>query len=246
MNKGLNKVLMNKSRLRNKYLKWPSRENFLVYKKVKNKCNTVTRKTKKRCFEYTAKNKNFATSRTFWNTVRPCMANKGTISDENIKIKVEEYQNIKIKNKNKNELVSIKTNDCIKSESVLVEMFNNHYINIVEKTSDTTPESLGDSSLPENDEESVKKMLKHYENHPSASKIKCNQNETLNFDFPVAKGEDMNKIIRSLNPRKATAPDGIPVKISKIARNVIYSHLRNIINRDIKVSKFLEDAKLLL
>ena len=56
----------------------------------------------------------------------------------------------------------------------------------------------------------------------------------------------MNKIIRSLNPRKATAPDGIPVKISKIARNVIYSHLRNIINRDIKVSKFLEDAKLLL
>ena len=237
---------MNKSRLRNKYLKWPSRENFLVYKKVKNKCNTVTRKTKKRCFEYIAKNKNFATSQTFWNTVRPCMANKGTISDENIKIKVEEYQNIKIKNKNKNELVSIKTNDCIKSESVLVEMFNNHYINIVEKTSGTTPESLGDSSLPENDEESVKKTLKHYENHPSASKIKCNQNETLNFDFPVAKGEDMNKIIRSLNPRKATAPDGIPVKISKIARNVIYSHLRNIINRDIKVSKFLEDAKLLL
>ena len=173
------------------------------------------------------------------------MTNKGTISDENIKIKAEEYQNIKIKNKNKNELVSIKTNDCIKGESVLVEMFNNHYINIVEKTSGTTPESLGDSSLPENDEESINKILKH-ENNPSASKIKCNQNETLNFDFPVAKVEDMNKIIRSLNPRKATAPDGIPVKFSKIARNVIYSHLRNIINRDIKVNKFLEDAKLLL
>ena len=45
-------------------------------------------------------------------------------------------------------------------------MFNNHYINIVEKTSGIAPESLGDSSLPENDEETVNKILKHYENHP--------------------------------------------------------------------------------
>ena len=62
MNKELCKVIMNKSRLRNKYLKWPSQVNFLAYKKVKNKCNTLTRKTKKRYFEHIAKNKNFATS----------------------------------------------------------------------------------------------------------------------------------------------------------------------------------------
>ena len=30
MNKELSKIIMNKSRLRNKYLKWPSRENFLA------------------------------------------------------------------------------------------------------------------------------------------------------------------------------------------------------------------------
>ena len=68
-------------------------------------------------------------------------------------------------------------------------MFNNHYINIVEKTSCVAPESLGDSSFPENDEETVNKILKH-ENHPSVSKIKYNQNETLNFDFPTAEVED--------------------------------------------------------
>ena len=65
-------------------------------------------------------------------------------------------------------------------------MFNNHYINIVEKTSGIVPESLGDYSLPENNEETVNKILKH-ENHPSVSKIKYNQNETLNFDFSTAK-----------------------------------------------------------
>ena len=243
MNKKLSKIIINKSRLRNKYLKWPPRENFLAYKKGKNKCNTLTRRTKKRCFEYIVKNKNFATNKTFWNTVRPFIANKGAISDENIKIKAEENQNIKIKNKNKNKLVSIKTNDCIKDESVLVEMFNEHSINIVEKASVIAPESLGDSSLPENDEETEKKILKHYEYHPSVSKIKRNQNKTLNFDFPTAEVEDINKIIKSLNPRKVTAPDDIPVKISKIARNPIDSHLTNIINRDVKENKFSEDAK---
>ena len=44
-------------------------------------------------------------------------------------------------------------------------MFNNHYINIVEKTPGIAPEILGYSSLPENDEKSVNKILKHYENH---------------------------------------------------------------------------------
>ena len=96
--------------------------------------------------------------------------------------------------------------------------------------------------MPENDE-TVNKILKHYENHRSVSKIKCNQNETLNFDFPSAKVKDINKITTSLNPRKATGPDGIQVKILKIARNVIDSHLSNIINRAIKEHKFSEDAK---
>ena len=103
-------------------------------------------------------------------------------------------------------------------------MFNNHYINIVEKTAGITLESLEDSSLSENDEETVNKILKHSENHPNVSKIKCNQNETLNFDFPTAKVEDIKMIVKSLNPRKATGPDGIPIKILKIARNVIDSH----------------------
>ena len=72
----------------------------------------------------------------------------------------------------KTNLVSVKTNHCIKDESVLVEMFNNQYTNIVEKTSGIATEGLGDSFLPENDEETVNKILKHYENHPSVSKIK--------------------------------------------------------------------------
>ena len=99
------KVIMNKSRLRNKYLKWPSRENFVASKKVKNKCKGLTQKLKKDTLNTLP---NFATSKTFWNTVKPFIKNKDTISDGKIKIKAEENENKKIKNKNKNKLVSIK------------------------------------------------------------------------------------------------------------------------------------------
>ena len=111
---------MARSRLTNKYLNWPSRENCLAYKKVKSKCRRIKRKTKKRQFEYIVKNENFATTKTFWNTVKTFITNKGTISDENIKIKAEENQNIKFK---KRKLVPIKLNDCIKDKNALVEKF---------------------------------------------------------------------------------------------------------------------------
>ena len=100
-------------------------------------------------------------------------------------------------------------------------MFCNHYINIVGEASGIAAESLGDSSLPENDEEPVNKIFKNYENHPSVSKIKWNQNETLNFDFSTANAKDIIKIIKSLIPRKATRPDGIPVNILKLTRNAM-------------------------
>ena len=112
----------------------------------------------------------------------------------------------------------------------------------MKKTPGIAPESLGGFSLPENDEEIVKK----HENHPSVSKIRWNQNGTLNFDWPTAKVENINKIIKSLNPRKTTGPGCIPLKTLIIARNVIDSHLTNVINRDIKESKFSNDAKIAL
>ena len=41
MTKSLSKAIMTRSRLRSKYNKWPSRENFLAFKKAKNNCNNI-------------------------------------------------------------------------------------------------------------------------------------------------------------------------------------------------------------
>ena len=46
MAKDLNKAIINKSKAKNKYLNWPSRENFISYKRTKSKCNSLTEKAK--------------------------------------------------------------------------------------------------------------------------------------------------------------------------------------------------------
>ena len=51
MNKYRSKIIMQSSKVQNKYLKWPSRKNLLTYKKVKNKCNSLIRKSKKEYFQ---------------------------------------------------------------------------------------------------------------------------------------------------------------------------------------------------
>ena len=44
MTKELSKAIMEKSKSRNKYLKWPSRENYVSYKKSKDKYSSMTKK----------------------------------------------------------------------------------------------------------------------------------------------------------------------------------------------------------
>ena len=47
LTKELSKAIMNKSKIRNKYQKWPSRENFLALKEAKKFCNKLTKSVKK-------------------------------------------------------------------------------------------------------------------------------------------------------------------------------------------------------
>ena len=72
---------------------------------------------------------------------------------------------------------------------------------------------------------------KHYIStiHPNIIKMKEIVKEKPIFDFPESTAEDINKIIKSLNPNKATGPDHI-----KTAANVIDAHLAHIISKDLK------------
>ena len=125
----------------------------------------------------------------------------------------------------------------------LANLFNLHYINIVENTSGVPPVIQENPNNPNEDNTTVKNIIKQYENHSSIINIKNHINSpSTRFDIPTAKTEDINKIIKNINPKKATGPDTIPPAIARLSAN-IDSHLMNIINNDLSNNSFSNEAK---
>ena len=65
-----------KSKAKNQYVKWPSRENFLPFKKAENKCISIDKKAKKDCFKEATKY-GVITNKEFWRKLKPFLTNKG-------------------------------------------------------------------------------------------------------------------------------------------------------------------------
>ena len=102
----------------------------------------------------------------FWKKLKPFLTNKGCFSEDQISTEVN------------NELVS--------DEKIFTEIFNEHYVNIVEKPSDTKPSSLGDSANPLLDETTVRKIIDTYRDHPSVIAIKWFVTQNRKFNLPYA------------------------------------------------------------
>ena len=199
---------MQKCKVRNKYLKWLSSANFVTYKKGKNKFNSLVRKSKKEYFQNLS-NASSSYTKSFWNAVKPFVQNKDPVSNENIIIKAQNEEIIKAKD-SKNEL-HIDANKLIKDDKILVELFYNHYINIVEKISGLAPNCIGNPENPRLDKSAVLVIINKYKDHPSIAKIKDLSINKTAFEFPEDTTEDINKIAKKINPNKATVLDRIPI-----------------------------------
>ena len=130
----------------------------------------------------------------------------------------------------------------VTNKTKLANLFNLHHINIVENTSGVPPVIQGNPNNLNEDNTTVKNIIKQCENHSSIINFKNHiDSPTIRFGKPTAKIEDINKIIR--NPKKATGPDKIPSKIVKLSANSNDSHLMNIINNDLSNNSFSNEAK---
>ena len=107
--------------------------------------------------------------------------------------------------KGTNENVLIKANELVKNENVLVKMFNQHYINLT-NSSGKAPNCLGNPLNPDLDTTTVLEIIKRYANHPSIVKIKNSFSDVGLFGFPEPLTENINAILKSLNPNKAIGP----------------------------------------
>ena len=96
-----------------------------------------------------------------------------------------------------------------------------------------------------NDKSTVEIIIKTYEHHRGIKLIKEHiQKGNNDFNIKAASVGQINKIIKSLNPEKATGPDKIPGKIVNLVASIIDSHLTNRINNDLSKNTFSDFAKL--
>ena len=164
----------------------------MALKEAKKFCNKLPKSVKKAYFRKVT-GKGFVNNKAFWNTVKTFLTNKGFLTNKTIAIE----------NKGK----------IIPDKSKLVNLFNSHYINIVEKTSGCPPEIEGNPENKTNGISTVQSIIRKYQTHPSTLNIKSKNTVNNTFDIPAATSEQINKIIKKLNAKKATGPDKIPPKI---------------------------------
>ena len=151
MAKELSKAIMNKSKIRNNYQKWPSRGNFLAFKEAKKFCNKLTKSVKKAYFRKVT-GKGFVNNKAFQNTVKPFLTNKGLLTNETVAI---ENQGKSVTDKSK-----------------LGNLFHSHYVNIAEKTLGCQPEIEGNPESKTNDIATVEFIIRKYQKHLSIINIK--------------------------------------------------------------------------
>ena len=75
MNKALSKAIMQRTKLRNKFLKDPSAENKFSYNKQRNWCVSLLRKEKKKYFA-NLNEKDITDNKKFWQTIKSFLSEK--------------------------------------------------------------------------------------------------------------------------------------------------------------------------
>ena len=120
MPRNLRKEIYTRSRFRNKCFKNFTRENQNLCKKQRNKCVALRRKCIKEYFQNISNN-NIVTNKSFWSFVRRFLVKKGLLISSKVMLRKEKKTIIDTKE--------------------IVQVLNDHYINIVER-------SFGEKPLP--------------------------------------------------------------------------------------------------
>ena len=183
---------MQRTKLRNKFLKNPTEHNEILYTKQRNWCVSLLRKEKKKHFA-NLNEKDITDNRKFWQTVEPFLSEKLKPSE---KITLVE----------KEELVS--------REYDVAPCFNQFFSNIA-KNLDISEYVVEDTlHLNLKNHPTLMAILK-YRDHPTIITIKRFRDQTVPFHFLHIDKKTVLKIIRSLSNNKASQETDLPVRVVK-------------------------------
>ena len=132
-----------------------------------------------------------------------------------------------------------------------MQLFNDHYINIVERSCGFKPEKGEFNVGSRNKNWVLSSILDKYRNHPSIVKIHKNRNlRSSSISIPSSSWgskitpKEINTILKSLNSKKAPGIDKIPTKHVNLASGILAEALSIAINNSISISTFPNIAKI--
>ena len=121
--------------------------------------------------------------------------------------------------------------ELITDSSTLANLFNNYFINIT-------------NTLKLKKSPSKFQLLTHYKDHLSIQKIKETFKIKAKFEFNEVSPEEVKKVIKSLNKKKAAISTCIPVKILIDSIDRYLPVLTDIINNSVTNGTFPDELKL--
>ena len=189
--KELRKAIMKRSRLKQKFMKTKSDISRIAYKKQRNICVALVKKSKRTYFA-NLDTKSIQDNKKFWKNVSPLFSNK-------------------IRSKPK--ITLIENEKIITNENEIAETFNEYFSNIVKNLNiSRDPKHISKTTQ----KDSVLQSVEMFAKHPSIISIK-DRMETLKstFSFNYINEDQLFQEIQNLDSKKASHQNDIPVKIIK-------------------------------
>ena len=203
MNKGLSKVFMTRSRLRNKYFSDRANENKVRYNKQRNYCENLLRKSK-RDYYNNLDVKLVIDNKKFWKTVKPLFSEKHSICRNTTLIEGD----------------NIISND-LEVVVIMNNFFSSSVINLGKRNQGSgNPDTAKDDPVNE--------IINKYRDHPSIVR----DNGSEKFSFSTINEDIIINEIKNLNRNKPTTYNDIPAKFLIDNVNVCapYQYITSIYN----------------
>ena len=201
MNKILSKAIMNRSRLRNKFLKNPNDINKINYSKHRNYCVNLLRKEKKKYYNNIDLNL-LTDNKKFWKTIKPLFSEKNNISRK---------------------ITLIDDEEIISNDIKVAETMNDFFSNAVSNLDIKGYQTNFHSNITN---DNIVNIINKFKDHPSILKIKEKVDIKEKFSFATPSITEFEKEIRKLNTNKPTTSNNIPAKIL-VDNSDICSHIIN-------------------
>ena len=204
INKKINKEIMKRSRLRNKFLNTKSDIDRKAYNKQRNFCVSLIRSEKKNFFS-NINTSDITDNKTFWKTVKPFFTDK-----IKTKSKITLIEKNIVSQEGEEKIVSEK---IITEDQALAEVFNKFFINIVPNLKISTDHGYDNDFIATDDQ--VINAVNKFRNHSSIIMIKNKKVTDQSFSFGSVTYDDVLKIVNTLDTAKASQKSDIPTKILK-------------------------------